>query len=165
MLARVGVWCFSNPRKTVAGWLVIIVAVVVAFLVVGSAYDSRFETPDSESRSGREVLTQYFGDRAGRAGGAIVFRADSGIHDPAVRAAIEGMLAEVAALEGVIVTSPYAPEPLHRASRWRRPAGGRRSVHPAHPAGSPDQPRRPHRLRQPQPLAGHRLRSGAGDRG
>ena len=119
MLARVGVWCFSNPRKTVAGWVAIIVAVVVAFLVVGSAYDSRFETPDSESRSGREVLTQYFGDRAGRAGGAIVFRAESGIHDPEVRAAIEGMLSEVTALEGVIVTSPYAPEQLHQT-----PGGG-----------------------------------------
>ena len=119
MLARVGVWCFTNPRKTVAGWVAIIVAVVVAFLVVGSAYDSRFETPDSESRSGREVLTQYFGDRAGRAGGAIVFRADAGIHDPEVRAAIDGMLAEVAALEGVTVTSPYAPEQLHQA-----PGGG-----------------------------------------
>lgn len=123
MLARVGLWCFSNPRKTVAVWGGVILAVVIALSSVGSAFDSRFDTPHSESRSGREVLAEHFGDRASRASGAIVFGADSGVHDPEVRTAIERMLAEVAAIEGVIVTSPFAPEQPGQGVAQGSPAG------------------------------------------
>ena len=116
MLARLGVWCFSNPRKTLAVWVALIAAVVVAMFAVGSRFDSQFDAPASDSSSGREVLEEHFGDLASRASGAIVFRAESGVHDPQMRAAIEQMLEEVAAIEGVTLTSPYAPD-ARRQSR------------------------------------------------
>ncbi len=116
MLARLGVWCFSNPRKTLAVWVALIAAVVVAMFAVGSRFDTQFDAPASDSRNGREVLEEHFGELASRASGAIVFRAESGVHDPQVRAAIEQMLEEVAAIEGVTVSSPYAPEGLHQIS-------------------------------------------------
>ena len=115
MLARLGVWCFSNPRKTLAVWVALIAAVVIAMFAVGSRFDTRFDAPASDSSSGREVLEEHFGDLAGRASGAIVFRAESGVHDPQMRAAIEQMLEEVAAIEGVTLTSPYAPEVVHQS--------------------------------------------------
>jgi putative drug exporter of the RND superfamily len=40
----------------------------------------------------------------------IVFTADQGVNDPAVKAAMEPYLAEAAKLEGLTVVSPYAPE-------------------------------------------------------
>ncbi|MYE46047.1 MAG: hypothetical protein F4X25_04730, partial [Chloroflexi bacterium] len=85
MLGRVGLWCFRNPRKTVVGWAILLVAVAVAFLVVGSRFDSEYDAPASDSREGREVLKEHFGELAGRANGAIVFRAEAGVHDPEVR--------------------------------------------------------------------------------
>ena len=115
MLARLGVWCFSNPRKTLAVWVALIAAVVIAMFAVGSRFDTQFDAPASDSRSGREVLEEHFGDLAGRASGAIVFRAESGVHDPQMRAAIEQMLEEVAAIQGVTLTSPYAPEAVHQS--------------------------------------------------
>ena len=116
MLTRVGVWCFSNPRKTLAVWVALIVAVVVAMFAVGSRFDTQFDAPASDSRNGREVLEEHFGDLASRASGAIVFRSEPGVHDPQMRAAIEQMLDKVAAIEGVTVSSPYAPEGLHQIS-------------------------------------------------
>ncbi len=124
MLGRVGLWCFRNPRKTVVGWAILLVAVAVAFLVVGSRFDSEFDAPASDSREGREVLKEHFGELAGRANGAIVFRAEAGVHDPEVRAAIGRMLEQVAAIEGVTVTSPYAPEALHEGRGGASPLGG-----------------------------------------
>ena len=115
MLARLGVWCFSNPRKTLAVWVALIAAVVVAMFAVGSRFDTQFDAPASDSRNGREVLEEHFGELASRASGAIVFRAESGVHDPEVRAAIERMLGEVAAIEGVTLTSPFAPDGLHQS--------------------------------------------------
>ena len=115
MLTRLGVWCFSNPRKTLAVWVALIVAVVVAMFAVGSRFDTQFDAPASDSRNGREVLKEHFGELASRASGAIVFRAESGVHDPQMRAAIEQMLENVAAIEGVTLTSPYAPEGLHQS--------------------------------------------------
>ena len=61
------------------------------------------------------MIEEHFGDLASRASGAIVFRAESGVHDPQMRAAIEQMLEEVAAIEGVTLTSPYAPEAVHQS--------------------------------------------------
>ena len=124
MLARVGVWCFNNPIKTVFGWVALLAAAVIATLAVGSAFDSEYDTPQSDSRSGREVLEQHFGDVAGRASGAIVFSSEAGVRDAETRAAVEGMLRQVAAIEGVTVTSPYAPEVQHEGLGGTGPAAG-----------------------------------------
>ena len=122
MLTRLGVWCFSNPRKTLACWVALIAAVVVAMFAVGSRFDTQFEAPASDSRNGRAVLEEHFGELASRASGALVFRAEPGVDDPEMRAAIEQLIDKVAAIEGVTVSSPYAPAGLHQISADGRTA-------------------------------------------
>jgi RND superfamily putative drug exporter len=72
----------------------------------GSAFSTDFTFPDSESAEVIEQLEAVSPEDAGFPG-QIVFRAEQGVDDPEVRAAMENIFAEVGAMEGVNVTSPY----------------------------------------------------------
>ncbi len=117
MYANLGRWCFDNPWKVIAGWAVIIVALVGSLGALGGpAYDSSFEIPDSESSSGFDVVNDYFGGFGGGQPGSIVFEAEQGIDDPEVQTAmsayIESIRAETgpgAEFEGLLIRSPYDP--------------------------------------------------------
>ena len=109
MLLRVGGWCYHHPRKTVAAWVVVVVAVLGAAAAIGPSFYAEFEAPESDSRRGFEVLEEHFGGLGGGFSGSIVFRAESGVDDPEVRAAMEAMFEEVGSFDRVIVTSPYLP--------------------------------------------------------
>ena len=108
MLARLGGWSFQNPRKVLGAWVALIVVVIGSVVGVGAAFDAGFEIPDSESRRGFDALDTHFGGFGSGQSGSIVFRTDAGVDDPAVRTAMEALFAEVAAIEGVVVSSPYA---------------------------------------------------------
>ena len=108
MLVRIARWCFQNPRKTVAAWVAVVLAVFAAAGLVGPSFYAELEAPDSDSRNGFEVLEEHFGGLGSGLSGSIVFRSESGVDDPAVRAAMEAMFEQVDAFEGVTVTSPYA---------------------------------------------------------
>ena len=96
LLARIGAWCFDHRKAAVGIWLVALVAVFGAAAAIGPAYDASTEIPDSESGDGFDVLGRYFADLgAGGASGTIVFRAEQGIDDPAVIAAMEALFATV----------------------------------------------------------------------
>ena len=107
MLARLGGWSFQHPWKMLGAWVAVIVVVFGSVGAIGAAYDSGFEIPDSESRRGFDALDTHFGGFGSGQSGSIVFRAEAGIDDPAVRAPMEALFAEVGAFAGVIVTSPY----------------------------------------------------------
>ncbi len=110
MIARLGRWCYVHRRATLAAWLISLVGVGLIAANVGSAFSSRFEIPASESSSGFELLEQEFpGQGAGRQGGTIVFRAEQGVADPAVQAAMTALFERTTTLEGVTVVSPYEP--------------------------------------------------------
>ena len=110
MLARLGGWSFRNPRKVVVIWVGVVVVVVGAVFGIGAAFDAGFEIPDSESSRGFDALDEHFGGFGSGQSGSIVFRSEKGVTDPAIRSAMEAMFEQVAAFEGVIVTSPYEPE-------------------------------------------------------
>ena len=61
MIARLGGWSFQNPRKVIAIWVLVIVAVFGAVAGVGAGFSSAFEIPDSESRNGFDALDEHFG--------------------------------------------------------------------------------------------------------
>ena len=107
MLVRIARWCFQNPRKTVAAWVAVVLATFAAAAVIGPSFFAQLEAPESDSRNGFEVLEEHFGGFGSGLSGSIVFRSESGIDDPAVRAAMEAMFEQVDAFEGVSVTSPY----------------------------------------------------------
>ena len=132
MLLRLSGWCFHNPRKTVAAWIVTMIALFAAAGATGPSFYAQLEAPDSDSRNGFDVIEEHFGGLGGGFTGSIVFRSESGVDDPEVREAMEAMFREVDSYEGVSVTSPYLatipiPEtPSTAHPTHARPAAGER---------------------------------------
>jgi putative drug exporter of the RND superfamily len=116
MFARLARWCFHRRWLTVGIWLVVLAGIgVIGNVVVGSDYSSEFQIPASESASGFEVLNEAFGENGGSGQtGSIVFRAEAGVEDPAVEAAMSEFFAEVDEIPGVGVVSPYDPNGLRQ---------------------------------------------------
>ena len=122
MLLRLSAWCFRNPRKTVAAWIVTLIAVFAAAAVTGPSFYAELDAPDSDSRNGFDVIEEHFGGLGGGFSGSIVFRSESGVDDPEVRQAMEAMFREVDSHEGVSVTSPYlATLPIPETPSRRSP--------------------------------------------
>ena len=122
MLLRLSAWCFRNPRKTVAAWIVTLIAVFAAAGVTGPSFYAELDAPDSDSRNGFDVIEEHFGGLGGGLSGSIVFRSESGVDDPEVREAMEAMFREVDSHEGVSVTSPYlATIPIPETPSSRTP--------------------------------------------
>src|SRR5690606_39808013 len=63
------------------------------------------ELPDVESRRGTEILEEAFGGKGAGATGSVVFRAEAGVHDPEVRAAMTSLFDEIESIEGLSVRS------------------------------------------------------------
>ena len=118
LLGRVGGWCFEHRRATVALWVVALGLLFAAVGVVGPSFSSGSVVPGSDSAAGFAVLEEHFPELGtGGRSGTIVFRADQGVGDPEVVAAMEDLFATVDAgfpdaagvpqAPGATVTSPY----------------------------------------------------------
>jgi RND superfamily putative drug exporter len=121
LLARIGGWCFDHRLAAVGVWVLALVAVFGASGAIGPHYDGVLDIPDSDSADGFDVLEQHFPDLGvGGLQGTIVFRADQGVDDPEVTAAMEALFAEVDAgfpdgsgepqNPGATVISPYSEQ-------------------------------------------------------
>jgi len=76
---------------------------------VGGAFRDEFNLPDVESKAGFDILDDEFGGEGTGIVGTIVFRADQGVDDPAVREQMQALFDEVAEIDDVtLVESPYA---------------------------------------------------------
>ncbi|MFK8023097.1 MAG: MMPL family transporter [Ilumatobacter sp.] len=107
--ARLGGRAYDGRRFVLAAWVVVLVGVFGALGALGTSSDSSFESPDSESARGFEILEAEFGSAGSFLSGSIVFEAEQGITDPAVQAAMTELFDEVAVLDDATVTSPYTP--------------------------------------------------------
>ncbi len=76
--------------------------------VVGSSFDSGRVPPSSESSRGFDVIDEYFGGIGSGRSGSIVYRAEQGVDDPDVVAAMTNMFDQVSQLDGVTLTDPYS---------------------------------------------------------
>ncbi|MFM2184348.1 MAG: hypothetical protein RJB61_2642, partial [Actinomycetota bacterium] len=110
MLARLARFSFRRRRLMVFGiWLPVMVALGAVGGSVGD-YRTEFSLPNSEAKEVVDLmasagLQEFGGDRA-----QIVFTAPQGTQDPEVRAAMESLFADVDAIEGIDVVSPYSEE-------------------------------------------------------
>jgi len=128
LLGRIGGWCFDHRRKAVGLWLVALVAVFGAVAAVGPQFAASSAVPDSDSAAGFAVLEEHFPELGtGGQSGTIVVRAQQGIDDPQVRAAMEELFALVDAgfpdgdgvpeHPGATVISPYEEAGLGQVAR------------------------------------------------
>ena len=110
MFARLGSWCHDRRRMVVVLWIVALVLGNGIAGAVGDAYRQDFSLDGFESTEGFSLVESQFEDGSGSPqSGQIVFQADQGVNDPAVKAEMEAMFAEVAEIEDVIsIQSPYA---------------------------------------------------------
>jgi RND superfamily putative drug exporter len=123
VFARLGSWCHARRRTVLALWVLGLVLLVGALQVVGSSPTDEVNLPNVESARGITILKEAFGGQGAGDEGKIVFRSEAGVQDPAVRAAMEKMLATVDALPQVTVHSPYAEGGGFQVSTRGRAAG------------------------------------------
>ena len=108
MLERIARFCFVRRRLVLGLWIGLLVLLGVFQGLAGSGYHTDFRLAGTESQEGFDLLNE-----AGLAGsgfeGTVVFRAEQGVQDPAITAAMTTMFEGVAPQKGVVaVTSPYS---------------------------------------------------------
>ena len=124
MLKRLAEVSLRRRRRVVVVWVLGLVVLGVVMGVAGSGYRSDFTLPDVESKRGIDLLDDRFGGQGAGQIGNIVFAADAGVEDRAVRQVIEPFLAEVAEIDGVrSLESPYAAGNEGQISDRRSGAG------------------------------------------
>jgi putative drug exporter of the RND superfamily len=108
MLKRLASFCYHRRRWVLGGWIVGIVIVGAVMGAAGSGYRSDFKLPDVESKRGTDILEAQFGGQGAGQTGNIVFRAEQGVTDPAVKQQMQDFFAKVATIHGVQdIKSPY----------------------------------------------------------
>ncbi len=121
MLQRLAAWCYRRRRRVVILWVVALVVVSAIGSSVGATFSQGFSLSGTESQRAADLLQSRFPARAGDEG-QIVFaptnRAQASATDPAVRARMEALFADVAAVPGVAaVVSPYTEAGARQISK------------------------------------------------
>ncbi len=112
-------WCFQHRRWVVAGWLLVMVAVVGAGKAAGTDFGGSFSLPSTDSQAAVTLLTQNFPSASGE-GDQVVIQAANGatVRSAPVRTEVSAALARVAQVPGVeSVASPYAKAGSAQVSR------------------------------------------------
>ncbi len=123
MYSSLGRWCYRHPWRVLTGWLLIIVIAAGAASGLGAAYGGTPAAPDAESSLGADILDEHFGRIGAVISGRIVFRAEQGVDDPAVRSAMTELFEKVEAIEGVTLGSPYDGDGRRRIAAQGPEAG------------------------------------------
>jgi RND superfamily putative drug exporter len=111
MFGRLGGWSHDHRRLVLVLWIAALVLGNGVAGSIGDAYRQDFSLEGFESTEGFALVESEFADGSGSPqSGQIVFEADQGVDDPAVRAAMEELFAATAAIDDVTaVQSPYEP--------------------------------------------------------
>ena len=123
MYSSLGRWCYRHPWRVLITWLLILVIAAGAARGLGASYGGTPAAPDAESSRGADILDEHFGRLGAVISGRIVFRAEQGVNDPAVRSAMTGLFEQVEALDGIAVGSPYDPGGTRRIAAQGPEAG------------------------------------------
>lgn len=110
MFTTLGTWCHRHRRLVLALWVVALVALGGLSSAVGTDFREDFEGPEMESTAGFDLLEEHFGGMGTGVTGTIVFRAEQGVHDPEVKAAMEAYFEAFEGREGLTIASPYAED-------------------------------------------------------
>ena len=102
-------WSTTHRKYVVLGWVVLLIGVNAIAQSAGTAYSNNFTIPNSDAQRAADLLQQSFPAQAGDRD-SIVFKVASGsVSDPAVRARMSAMFAQVEHLPHVAaVISPYS---------------------------------------------------------
>jgi putative drug exporter of the RND superfamily len=109
MMLKLARWSTTHRLYVVIGWIVLLLAVNAFAQSAGTSYSNNFTLPNSDAQRAADLLQKSFPAQAGDRD-TIVYKVSSGtVTDPAVKARMSAMFAEVAKLPHVAaVISPYA---------------------------------------------------------
>jgi len=106
---RLGTWCHDRRWPVLGLWALALAVLGAVSAGLGADYRQDFGGIDTESQRGIDLLTERFDGVGAGLSGSIVFRAEQGVDDPEVRAAMEAYFAEFEGREGLVIESPYEP--------------------------------------------------------
>jgi RND superfamily putative drug exporter len=110
MLERLARWSYRRRWAVVGLWVVALVGFNALATTAGGEYANDFSLPGAESQEAYDLLSERFPAESGD-NAQVVFRAEDGVTDPAVRESIESLLGDLSELDLVAgVQSPYSPE-------------------------------------------------------
>ncbi|MGH2808144.1 MAG: MMPL family transporter [Actinomycetota bacterium] len=116
MLVKIARFSYHRRWLMLLIWIVALVGFNVAQSTVGGDYSTDFSLPGADSQKAFDLLNDRFPQVAGETA-TIVFKADQGVVDPAVRDAMEGLFAELEGVDRVVgVDSPYTDEGARQIS-------------------------------------------------
>ena len=113
-LGRLAGRCYDRRRRVLLLWLVAIVGFTVVAQLVGTHFENKFTSGNTESQQAANLLSAKFPSQAGDFAD-VVFHTSTPIADN--RAAISGVVDSLRPLAHVAgVVSPFSPEGAHQIS-------------------------------------------------
>ncbi len=109
--------CYRRRRFVVLGWIGLLVAIFAAYAMFAGEYKTEFKLPGSESQAAVDLLEERGVNERTGFFGQVVFRAEQGVDDAAVRQEMEAFFSGIEnGVADVEVVSPYDPENTHQIS-------------------------------------------------
>jgi RND superfamily putative drug exporter len=113
-------WCFTHRRIVLAAWIAGLIGLTAIHSSAGSGYSDNFKLPSTESFDAIKLLQRSAPKASGDTDQIVIAVNQGRVTDPAIRARVDAMLANVARLPHVTsVTSPYGAA----AARQIAPSG------------------------------------------
>jgi RND superfamily putative drug exporter len=108
-------FCYRRRRYIVVGWIGLLLGLFALSAAVAKEFETEFKLPGSESQQAIDLLEERGEGERGGIQGQVVFEAQQGVDDPAVRSAIESFLATIdSEMDGVEIVSPYTAGNEHQ---------------------------------------------------
>jgi len=102
-----GAFTFRHRGSVLIAWVLLIAVIAGAAITLGGGFKDSFTLPGTESQQAVDVLTERFPSQAGDSA-TLVIQSAAGVDDGAVRAQIEALITQAAAIPEVAsVSSPY----------------------------------------------------------
>jgi putative drug exporter of the RND superfamily len=116
-------WCIAHRRWVVVVWVAVAIGTTVVAGAVGRQYATNFSLPGTEAQHVVDLLNSQFPAQSGDVDTVVFHTSQGTVDDPAVRAAVEPLLAKVKAMPHVVgVVSPYTPAGAVEVSKDRQTA-------------------------------------------
>jgi len=109
VLEKLAESCFRRRRLVLGLWVVLLVGLGVVQGAIGSNFHTEFRLPNTESKRGFQILQDNFPQQQTSGDASVVFRAEQGIDDPTVEAAMTSMFDQMRSIPGIEIHSPYDP--------------------------------------------------------
>ncbi|MEA2314831.1 MAG: putative drug exporter of the superfamily, partial [Solirubrobacteraceae bacterium] len=117
IVARMGRWAAAHRRTVLVGWIVLLLGGFGISKAVGTNVSTSFSLKGTESQRAIDLLKRDFPAQSGDSDQIVLHALHGRVTDPAIRARVVPMLAQIARLPHVsAVVSPYSPTGAHSVS-------------------------------------------------